>query len=133
MYNYTTTLEAVNLPPTNMNISKSIKAKREIQEKCHGGTGSIVFREVFGDKDFKSQLEFFHETSIKPNSTIGYHKHKGNEEIYYIVEGKGLMIVDGEEKTVEHGDAVITQSGSSHGLKNIGSNDLKIIVFEAKY
>lgn len=116
-----------------MNISRSTKANREIQEKCHGGSGSIVFREIFANKDFKSQLEFLHETYIKPRSTIGYHKHEGNEEIYYIVDGEGLMVVDDEEKIVGPGDAVITQSGSSHSLKNMGSKDLKIIVFEAKY
>ncbi len=116
-----------------MNISKSIKAKRKIQKECHGGKGFIVFREIFGSKNFKSQLEFFHETYVKPNSTIGYHRHEGNEEIYYIVGGQGLMNVDGEEKIVDPGDAVITQSGSSHGLKNIGKKDLKIVVFEARY
>lgn len=116
-----------------MNISKSVKAKRELQKKCHNGVGSIVFREIFGNGDFKSKLEFFHETSIKPNSTIGYHKHEGDEEIYYIVQGRGMMTVDGVEKIVVSGDAVITYSGSSHGLKNLSSKDLKIIVFEAKY
>lgn len=116
-----------------MNVSFAKNAKRIIQKRCHNGKGAILFREVFKKYDFKSSVQFLHETSVRPNSTIGYHKHSGNEEIYYIIEGKGLMEVDGEEKTVEPGDAVITYSGSSHGLKNIGDNDLKILVFEAKY
>lgn len=70
---------------------------------------------------------------MKSNSTIGYHKHSGNEEVYYIIEGDGLMTVDGEKKIVGPGDAVITHSGSSHGLKNIGDTDLRILVFEAEY
>lgn len=116
-----------------MIINTVKNSKRVVQNKCHGGDGSIVFREVFIDKDFKSSVEFLHETSIKPNSTIGYHKHLGNEEVYYVIEGQGLMTVDNEDKIVGPGDAVITSSGSSHGLKNIGLTDLKIIVFEAKY
>ena len=43
------------------------------------------------------------------------------------------MKVDGQEKIVKPGDAVITYSGSSHGLKNIYDRDLKILVFEAIY
>ena len=82
---------------------------------------------------FKSTVRFLHETSVKSNSTIGYHKHSGNEEVYYIIEGDGLMTVDGEKKIVGPGDAVITHSGSSHGLKNIGDTDLRILVFEAEY
>ena len=116
-----------------MNISLAKKAKRVTQKRCHNGKGTIIFREVFGKNDFKSTIQFLHETSVMPSSTIGYHKHAGNEEIYFIIEGKGLMDVDGKKKVVGHGDAVITYSGSSHGLKNIGDKDLKILVFEAKY
>jgi mannose-6-phosphate isomerase-like protein (cupin superfamily) len=116
-----------------MNISLAKKAKRVIQKRCHNGRGTILFREVFSKKDFRSTIQFLHETSVMPNSTIGYHKHSGNEEIYYVIEGKGLMVVDGEERIIGPGDAVITYSGSSHGLKNIGDKNLKILVFEAKY
>lgn len=116
-----------------MKISLARTAKTVVQEKCHEGEGSIIFREVFVDSDFKSSIKFLHETSVQPNSTIGYHKHIGNEEVYYIVEGEGLMSVDGQEKVVGPGDAIITYSGSMHGLKNIGKEKLKIIVFEAIY
>lgn len=116
-----------------MKISIGKAAKRELQKRCHNGKGAISFREVFNENDFKSSLQFLHETSIMPNSTIGYHRHSGNEEVYYIVEGEGIMTVDGEEKKVTSGDAVITHSGSSHGLKNTGEKELKILVFESKY
>lgn len=116
-----------------MKISIGRNAKREIQKKCHNGEGSILFREVFNASDFESNLQFLHETSVMPNSTIGYHKHLGNEEIYFIVEGKGIMTVDGEKRKVSSGDAIITYSGSSHGLDNNSSKVLKILVFECKY
>lgn len=116
-----------------MHISTGKTAKREVQKNCHEGEGSIVFREVFVSSDFESDLQFLHETSLLPNSTIGYHLHQGNEEIYYFIEGEGVMTVDGVKKKVGPGDAVITHSGSSHGLENTGKSNIKIIVFEAKY
>lgn len=33
-----------------------------------------------------------------------YHKHKENEEIYYIAAGKGYMEIDGEKVELEAGD-----------------------------
>lgn len=116
-----------------MKISISAVAKRMLQKRCHNGKGAISFREVFLKRDFKSSLQFLHETSVMPNSTIGYHKHSGNEETYYVIEGEGIMIVDGEERKVRSGDAIITYSGSSHGLKNISDKKLRILVFESKY
>ena len=43
------------------------------------------------------------------------------------------MIVDGKKQVVHKGDAVITHSGSAHGLINTQSRPLTILVFEAKY
>jgi mannose-6-phosphate isomerase-like protein (cupin superfamily) len=113
-----------------MNISIGRTAKREIQRRCHAGKGSINFREVFRESDFKSSLQYLHETSVMPNSTIGYHKHSGDEEIYFIVEGSGIMTVDGQRRKVSSGDAIITHSGSSHGLSNNSNRELKILVFD---
>lgn len=114
-------------------ISSSKLAKTEVQKKCHGGRGQIIFREVFGRENFESNLQHFHETIILPHSTIGYHLHKGNEEIYYIVEGKGTMKVNGKKMVVSTGDAVITHSGGRHGLANTTDKELKILVFECNY
>lgn len=116
-----------------MHISKAKNAKKEVQKKCHGGTGQIIFREVFGREDFESNLEHLHETLILPHSTIGYHLQQGNEEIYYILEGKGTMIVDGEKMEVFKGDAINTHSGSKHALNNTTDKELKILVFQCNY
>ena len=107
--------------------------KRVNINKCHNGVGDVLFREIFKEDNFQSNLEFLHETIIKPNSTIGYHLHLCNEEIYYVISGTGLMMVDGEMRRVVSGDAVITHSGSSHGLINDSDSDLKILVFQSKY
>jgi mannose-6-phosphate isomerase-like protein (cupin superfamily) len=116
-----------------MNVSTRSKNTFKKISKCHDGIGAIIFREVFSKNDFRSKLEFLHETEILPNSTIGYHAHEGNEEIYYIISGKGIMVVDSEEREVKAGDAIVTYGGSSHGLINTGDENLKILVFESTY
>lgn len=117
----------------SISYSFSNNSKREKQMNCHGGKGYVIFREVFGKENFQSNIQFFHETIIPTGSEIGYHQHTGNEETYYVVEGTGCLIADNIKQKVKKGDAVITHSGSSHGLINTGKSDLKIIVFEGKY
>ena len=39
-----------------------------------------------------------------------------------------MMTVDGKEFEVGPGDAVLTRPGSSHGLKQVGTDDLVILI-----
>jgi mannose-6-phosphate isomerase-like protein (cupin superfamily) len=48
------------------------------------------------------------------------HSHSP-EQCYYIIKGKGLMIVGGETREVSEGDAVYIPSNRKHGIKNTGT------------
>jgi mannose-6-phosphate isomerase-like protein (cupin superfamily) len=69
----------------------------------------------------------FRKRAFKPGSAIGYHLQR-EDEIYYVLSGRGMMTVDGKEFEVGPGDAVLTRPGSSHGLKQIGKEDLVILI-----
>jgi mannose-6-phosphate isomerase-like protein (cupin superfamily) len=61
------------------------------------------------------------ETELKP--------HKAEipaEEFYYILQGRGTMHIDGEEKEVVPGDLVHIPAGSVHGIRVIGTFPLHI-------
>jgi len=113
-----------------------------VVEKCHDGVGKIKVRQLLGyepllpvpghPEDFDSDISFVHETTLPPGTSIGLHTHKGNEEFYYVFEGKGLMTVDGESSEMTPGDICLTKKGSSHTFKNIGDKELKILVVEGK-
>jgi len=64
---------------------------------------------------------------LKPGSGIGYHEQT-EDEIYYVLSGRGAMTVDGKTFDVGPGTAVLTRPGSSHGLKQVGSEDLVILI-----
>ena len=69
----------------------------------------------------------FRKRTFKPGSAIGYHEQK-EDEIYYVLSGRGMMQMNGKEFEVGPGDAILTRPGSSHGLKQIGTEDLVIII-----
>jgi mannose-6-phosphate isomerase-like protein (cupin superfamily) len=69
----------------------------------------------------------FRKRAFKPGSAIGYHLQR-EDEIYYVLSGRGTMTVDGKSFDVGPGDAVLTRPGSSHGLKQVGQEDLVILI-----
>ncbi len=105
--------------------------EEQLGDSSHGGSGKFAVRTLL-EEEFQSNLAYVRELVLKPNSSIGIHEHQGDEEIYYIVSGQGLMTVDNEKRNVKPGDVILTKSGSSHGLLNEGNEDLKIFVACAK-
>ena len=69
----------------------------------------------------------FRKRALKPGSGIGYHEQK-EDEIYYVLSGRGVMTIDGKSFEVTPGTAVLTRPGSSHGLKQAGPDDLVILI-----
>jgi quercetin dioxygenase-like cupin family protein len=54
------------------------------------------------------------------------HAHEP-EQCYYIIKGKGLMIVEEEAREVCAGDAIYIPSNKKHGIKNIGDDVLEYL------
>ena len=59
------------------------------------------------------------------------HRH-AQPEIYYILEGKGGVTIDGRELAVRRGTAVFIPGGAAHGTRNTGTDPLRFLyVFPA--
>jgi len=91
----------------------------------HKGGGQTIGYSFF--KDVPNLGMVFRKRVFKPGSAIGYHEQK-EDEIYYVLSGRGLMTIDGKEMEVGPGDAILTRPGSSHGLKQTGTDDLVIMI-----
>jgi len=98
----------------------------------HGGEGIYRVRTLL-TSEFDSSMKYIRELRLAPGSSIGTHPHEGDEEIYYVISGRGTMIVDGENAEVSTGDVVLTKSGSTHGLMNTSTEELTIFVACAQY
>lgn len=96
----------------------------------HKGKGEIRSVALFKQEDFYTPLKFFHYCEIMPGTSIGYHGHRDDEELYVIVEGNGWMTVNGETREVKAGDVVLNKPYWRHGLENRSDAVLKVLVFE---
>ncbi|QTX32208.1 cupin domain-containing protein [Aminithiophilus ramosus] len=61
---------------------------------------------------------------LEPGSSVGFHRHDDDEEVYAILSGEGIFLSDEGSCPVGPGDLFVTQRGSSHGLRNTGKGAL---------
>jgi mannose-6-phosphate isomerase-like protein (cupin superfamily) len=96
----------------------------------HDGGGDTIGYSFFAKTP---KMPFvFRKRALKPGSGIGYHEQK-EDEVYYVLSGKGVMTLDDKPVEVGPGTAILTRPGSSHGLKQAGSDDLVIVIaYEVK-
>jgi lysophospholipase L1-like esterase len=69
----------------------------------------------------------FRKRELHPGSAIGYHLHD-KDEIYYVLSGQGDFTMNGEVTRVGPGTALLTRVGDSHGLRQVGDEDLVILI-----
>ena len=69
----------------------------------------------------------FRKRAFKPGSGVGLHTQK-EDEIYYVISGRGTMTLDGKTVDITPGTAVLTRTGSSHSLKQAGTEDLVVLI-----
>lgn len=69
----------------------------------------------------------FRKRALHPGASIGEHLNN-KDEIYYILSGRGELMLDGDYREVGAGDAILTRRGSRHGLRQSGDEDLVIFV-----
>ena len=70
----------------------------------------------------------FRISSYQPKGYAEVHVHEVAENIYYILQGKGIVELDGTRHLVEPHTVVHIPAGVRHGIFNTGLEDLVFIV-----
>jgi len=64
--------------------------------------------------------------ALKPGEEIGLEVHEGNDQFFRFENGKGNVIIAGEETEVADGWAVVVPAGTEHNVINTGNTPLKL-------
>ena len=80
---------------------------------------------VFYNKMYDDGANKMMQGKLPAGSSIGYHKHEGNCEMIFIIEGEGTVLYDDEKYPVKAGECHYCPEGHSHSL--INSSDADII------
>ncbi len=91
----------------------------------HSGGGETTAYPFFAEEPGLELV--FRKRALHPGAAIGYHPHD-HDEIYYVLEGRGALTMNGEVTEVGPGTAILTRPGDSHGLHTLGDQDLVILI-----
>ena len=64
-----------------------------------------------------TQEQSLAEATLEPGQATERHYHARSEEIYFLLEGEGELVVDGERRGVEPGDAVLIPPRAWHQIR----------------
>ena len=99
----------------------------ELRENMKGGKGTVKFEHIWkknSNDEMRSTCRQFSRMTLLPGAAVGIHSHTGEEEIYYILSGKGRSWDNGEWVEVGPGDATICRAGEEHSMECIGDEPL---------
>ena len=65
--------------------------------------------------------------SFEPGQEHAPHAHEGQDKLYVILEGAGLVTIGGKEEPLSAGDAAFAPSGVLHSIRNPGPQRLVVM------
>ena len=88
--------------------------------------GDVSFRVLFSADRTSTSSLYTGFTELPPAGWLGRHRH-AQDEVYYVVEGSGVVALDGAEHPVSAGSAVFIPGNAEHGVRNTGDGPLRFV------
>ena len=83
----------------------------------------LVMPETAGSQHLDYRISMY-----QPMAHVALHCHKVQEQIYHVLDGEGLMEIDGKHQVVRKHDVIFLPPGISHSIANSGLVDLVFLV-----
>lgn len=83
----------------------------------------LVNPETSGSRRFDHRISCY-----QPKGYVAPHRHKVQEQIYHVLDGEGLMEIDGTRVVVRRHDCIFLPPGVEHAIYNTGLTDLVFLV-----
>ena len=91
----------------------------------YGGALSkpLVMPQTAGSRHVDYRISMY-----QPMAHVALHSHEIQEQVYHVLEGEGLMHIDGKVRVVTKHDVIFLPPGVKHDIANTGLSDLVFIV-----
>ena len=107
-------------------IRRLSELAEEPKSNIRGGTGAARGVDLLKLGEMAGVLSLGRIT-LEPGSTIGEHAHPNTEDLYLILEGRGLGVLNGERFPLGPGDLFLVKAGGTHGLINDSEGPLTFL------
>jgi len=108
-------------------VKRKADMEKEVRERMRGGKGTVEILHIFRTEELKGKVRLFALMRLNRGCSIGYHVHEGEEEIFCVLSGTGLLTEQGVTEQVGPGDAVLTGAGGGHSLENQRDEPLEFL------
>jgi len=108
-------------------IKKGRDMEREFRERMREGSGTVEITHIFKKEELRGKVRLLARLRLPKGSSIGYHVHEGEEEVFYILSGRGVVTEGQVVSPVEPGDAVLTGGGGGHSIENREQTPLELL------
>jgi mannose-6-phosphate isomerase-like protein (cupin superfamily) len=108
-----------------MNLDKALLSP---EQNYHGGQGTVRYRRALDSDVFLTNWAYVDHLLISAGASDGLHRHKGVEEVYYVLNGDGQVRVNDETAPIHKGDAVPVRFNEAHSFVNNGTGDLELMI-----
>ncbi|MEQ8514002.1 MAG: cupin domain-containing protein [Chromatocurvus sp.] len=86
-----------------------------------------VARELVSPRNSSAQAMSIAEIVVPPGVVVRPHHH-AMEEVYHVLAGEGLMMVEDQTRVVVPGDSVVIEPHEWHNIRNDGASPLRMFV-----
>ena len=97
-------------------------------EDLPGHFGGALSKFIVTPENTSTKHFDFRLSTYQPKGYVEEHTHEVEEQIYYILEGEGLMELDGDKKIVRPSLTIFIPPQVRHALYNTGTKDLTFLV-----
>ena len=92
-----------------------------------GGNGPAKMTNLLEGQELPKKAGLAAFVELEPGSSIGYHQHIGEGEMYHILSGCGEYTENDVTTTVSAGMVTMVYDQDSHRLVNTGTQPLKLL------
>jgi len=108
-------------------IRNEKEMKKDVRENMRDGNGAVTITHLFSNDELKSKTRLCAKLTLPRGASIGFHNHIDEEEVFYILSGRGKVDDNGKIREVSGGDAILTGGGAGHSIECISEEPLEIM------
>ena len=95
--------------------------------RLRDGYGTVDFLHIVPEESRPAKCRLFSEMILEKGCSAGRHDHTGETEIYYVLEGEGIINDNGTIRPFKKGDCNVCGGGDFHSVSNENDEPLRMM------
>ncbi len=109
-------------------IRKKEECTIDCREHMRDGNGTVqITNFINSQEELNDKGRLFSHMTLTPGTSIGYHVHETDSELFYILRGAAEYNDNGTMAELLPGDIALCPAGTGHGIACKGDETLELV------